>query len=227
MPAFTPNPNFVAGISRGTTNRTLFDQGRLSEIDWFRFEWNRPAMNQVTIVAYDIAAEPAPAPATMALPADLEQAFQALGQPVPPQIAAKFAPPRPQPVLFSNDELLAILAQVRDFQKPNDFLGREVFITGRLILSVAMQLVAPLRKAREISIYSPADLKDVCFWRRNPHKLDELVPGDLISWTRDRNGGGWEVLNVGTSQVNLKESGGSRDSSTLWLKRPQEVGGWA
>ena len=214
------------GLSGQQKNRDLFDAGQLSRIEWFSFAWNTPHFGAVTIQVADIAAEPAPPPSAVNYPKDLVDAFAALGQPIPPQVQRAFSRP-PSAVFFKSDELLRIMDAVRELQDPDQFLGQEVYVDGRLMLVAMVRLSQACRKARAFFVNVPLDGGFVKVWERTPQNLSELVPGDLINQVHQRPGSSWKVANIGTDQANIQEQGRGRRGQTVWIREGADIAGWA
>jgi len=133
----------------------------------------------------------------------------------------------PSAVFFKSGELLKIMDSVRELRDADTFLGREVFVDGRLMLVAMTALGQACRKARSLHVNVPMDGGFVKIWERNPQKLGDLVPGDMVTLRHQRPGATYKVQNVGTEQVNLVEQGRGRSGQTIWVRDGADVSGWA
>jgi hypothetical protein len=214
----------TVGLSAGQPNRDLFAAGQLDTIEWISLDWNVPHYNAVTIRLGEIAAEPAAPAPPATLPQELVDAFTALGQPIPLHVARAFAPPRQFPPSFNSEELLRIAAaQLPD---PDQFLGREVIIDGITPVAVAFFLNWPCRKARSLSVNVPREGGVKLVWERNPQRLDQLVPGDMIVLNHQRPGATYKVASAGIESVLLWEQGRGRGGESRTIKTPSDIAGW-
>lgn len=217
------------GLSRGQKNRDLYQMGRYSDIEWIEVAWDDPVPGQVTIRLGMLYAEPAPAP-VVNVPREVCDAFAALGQPVPQNVERAFTVRTPAP-FFSTQEILEIAwAQLPE---PDQFIGYDVFLDGPTPLPIMGILSGWVcRKARSFSVNVPGEGSFQEFWRRDPKRLEQLVPGDKVLLATDRRGVTWRVSAVsqaynGEYSANLVEEGRGRQGQSIWVRTGVDVDGWA